>query len=531
MTAYLQPNGKQYYAGSAGIPLAGGKLYTYAAGTSTLKTTWSDSAQANANTNPVILDSRGEASIFFNGSYKVTLRDALDNLIWTQDNLQSLDLNVDLAAKVNTADLAATTGASLVGFAQSGTSPLAATARSKMRQVLSAADFTGFDATGVTASTTAVQNALNEAAVRGKYDVIIPTGAKIGALTIPTGVTLMGPEARANLVADTGTYTTFTLNASDSGIQNIQVEEAAKSAGTTFLIACGTTGKDRIRLENIVTFNSWALLADSGTSNGVHTTSLFRNIQAKAHRGPGVAFTRQFAFVELDHVIIDYVGVSASNFTGMSFTGTGLPAGAGGLIMERCDVLGTMGTFTNTSQIGYVFTDLSAVRIRNTRADTCGNDGWRFNNINGLIMDDVAAGLCDGHGMSFTSSQSVIANKLFLFGRNYLTTPTANKDGIIFVSGNNAINIGNVIARDFTGHGVNKSASQTGPISIIGLSSFVNTGRGVNSTGDSGFIVTSGQLSGNTAGNYNLAGAFDYFSGQLNSGAFSASIGPGPVTG
>lgn len=442
------------------------------------------------------------------------------------------DLGAAILARPTSATLAASGGSALVGFQQSGTSPIAATAQAKQRQILSAADFTGFDATGVSASTTAVQNALNEASARGKCDVIIPNGAKIGALTIPTGVTLMGPEARANLVADTGGYTTFTLNASDSGIQNIQIEESAKSSGDTFLIACGTTGKDRIRLENIVTFNSWRLLADSGSSNGVHTTTLFRNIQAKAHRGPGVAFTRQFAFVELDHVIIDYVGVSASDFTGFSFTGTGLPAGAGGLIIERCDVLGTMGTFTNANQIGCVMTDLSAVRIRNTRMDTCGNDGWRFNNINGLIMDDVAAGLCDGHGMSFTSCQAVIANKVFLFGRNYLTTPSASKDGIIFVSGNNGINIGNVLARDFTGHGINKSAAQVGPIGIFGLSAYANTGRGVRSTGSSGFLVSGYQFNGNTAGNYDLGGAFDYImSGQLASGAVSTSIGPGTVTG
>ena len=427
--------------------------------------------------------------------------------------------------------LAATSGASLIGFQQSGTAPLAATVQSKARQILSAADFVGFDATGISASTTAIQNAINEGAVRGRCDVLIPTGAKTGALTIPTGVTLIGPDSRAAIVADAGNYTTFTISGSDCGVKNLQVEELAKSGGGTFAIVCGTTGKDRLNVENIVTFNSRLLLSDSGTSNGVHTTSKFKNIQAKAHRGPGVAFTRAFAFIELDHVITDYVGVSASDFTAFSFSGAGLPAGAGGLIIERCDVLGTMGVTTNPNQIGWVFNDLAAVRIRNSRADTCGSDGWRFTNCNGIIMDDVAAGLCDGHGMVFTSCVSVIADKLFLFGRNYLTTPTANKDGLRFVSGNAGCIFGTVLTRDHTGHGVHKVAAQTGAINISGLSSFANTLRGIKTVGNSGFVATGAQFGGNVAGNYDLGGGFDYIAGQLASGAFLTTVGPGPVTG
>ena len=89
MTAILLPNGKQAYHAASGVPLVGGKVYTYAAGTSTLKTTWSDAAQTAANANPVILDSRGEAAIFWSGSYKVTLKDSLDSLIWTKDNINT----------------------------------------------------------------------------------------------------------------------------------------------------------------------------------------------------------------------------------------------------------------------------------------------------------------------------------------------------------------------------------------------------------------------------------------------------------
>lgn len=85
--ASLLPPGKQCYLDNAGNPLVGGKLYTYGAGTSTPKNTFSDATGLVPLSNPVILDSRGEATIFWTGAYKVVLKDSLDNVIWTVDNV------------------------------------------------------------------------------------------------------------------------------------------------------------------------------------------------------------------------------------------------------------------------------------------------------------------------------------------------------------------------------------------------------------------------------------------------------------
>lgn len=73
-----------------GLPLAGGKLWTYAAGTSTEKATYV-SASGSANTNPVVLDANGEADVWLSGTYKFVLYDADDVLQWTVDNLPGLD--------------------------------------------------------------------------------------------------------------------------------------------------------------------------------------------------------------------------------------------------------------------------------------------------------------------------------------------------------------------------------------------------------------------------------------------------------
>lgn len=83
----LRPNPKFQAFDLNGDPLAGGKLYTYSAGTTTALATYTDSTGTVANANPVILDSRGEASVWFQPlNYKLVLKDSSDNTIWTQDN-------------------------------------------------------------------------------------------------------------------------------------------------------------------------------------------------------------------------------------------------------------------------------------------------------------------------------------------------------------------------------------------------------------------------------------------------------------
>lgn len=90
-----------------GTPLSGGLLYTYEAGTSTLKSTYADQAEEVLNTNPVELNSNGEATLFLgNGSYKFILNEPddsppaiPDNIRWTQDDIQSVTYGHSLTLK------------------------------------------------------------------------------------------------------------------------------------------------------------------------------------------------------------------------------------------------------------------------------------------------------------------------------------------------------------------------------------------------------------------------------------------------
>ena len=61
MTVALSPIGgvAAQFFNDNGVPLAGGKVYTYAAGTTTPQATYTSSTGATAHTNPIILDAAG----------------------------------------------------------------------------------------------------------------------------------------------------------------------------------------------------------------------------------------------------------------------------------------------------------------------------------------------------------------------------------------------------------------------------------------------------------------------------------------
>ena len=94
MAVFLSPVGgvaAQFFTNS-GVILSGGKLYTYAAGTTTPLASYTTSAGSTARTNPIVLDSAGRVpdggEIWLNSSlYKFVLKDSTDVLIATWDNV------------------------------------------------------------------------------------------------------------------------------------------------------------------------------------------------------------------------------------------------------------------------------------------------------------------------------------------------------------------------------------------------------------------------------------------------------------
>lgn len=116
MTVQLAPSPMFQAFGPNGQFLVGGQLFTYAAGTSTPQVTYIDSTQTTVNTNPVILNAMGQASVWLDVTlnYKFVLQDSAGNPIGSQDHitgalaLTSLNIGPPASGPVITVNGAAT---------------------------------------------------------------------------------------------------------------------------------------------------------------------------------------------------------------------------------------------------------------------------------------------------------------------------------------------------------------------------------------------------------------------------------------
>jgi microcystin-dependent protein len=95
MAVNLSPigNGFQFFT-TTGLPLAGGKIYTYQAGSSTPIATYTDNTGSVANANPIVLGTDGrpanEVWLTYGFNYKFILKTADDSTIQTYDNLYGI---------------------------------------------------------------------------------------------------------------------------------------------------------------------------------------------------------------------------------------------------------------------------------------------------------------------------------------------------------------------------------------------------------------------------------------------------------
>jgi hypothetical protein len=97
MAVFLSPVGgvaAQFFDNN-GNPLSGGKLYTYAAGTTTPLVSYTTSAGNVARTNPIILNSAGRVGDggeiwITSAAYKFVLNTSTDVLVATYDNISGI---------------------------------------------------------------------------------------------------------------------------------------------------------------------------------------------------------------------------------------------------------------------------------------------------------------------------------------------------------------------------------------------------------------------------------------------------------
>lgn len=157
-------NPKIPFYDALGVPLVGGTLDVYLAGTTTRTNTWQDKAQTTLNTNPIVLDSRGECTLWADDAlkYKFVLKNSAGVQQWSVDNISG-----------------ATVSATLVNFIQAGSGAVSRTVQDRLREVVSVKDF-GAVGDGVTDDLAAFR-----AAIASQSD---PTNSsRGGTIFIPRG--------------------------------------------------------------------------------------------------------------------------------------------------------------------------------------------------------------------------------------------------------------------------------------------------------------------------------------------------------
>lgn len=224
MTGVIATIPRIQFSNSLGLPLAGGKLTTYLAGTTTPEPTYQDQELTIANPTTITLDSTGSCVLWLDPtkSYKFLLKNALGITQpgWPVDNISGASNVVSLAptfslyAKLTA--LAAATGAALIGFIQGSTGAVKRTLQDKLREFPSLLDF-GAKGGGQN-DTAAMQSALSAVASKGGTLTI---GAGTWKITGPITVNVLAPlriflDAGA-VISQTFEGIGFTFALSESG--------------------------------------------------------------------------------------------------------------------------------------------------------------------------------------------------------------------------------------------------------------------------------------------------------------------------
>ena len=162
MTALLPPM-LAFQPLVAGVPLPGGKVWFYQAGTSTPQAAYTDATGTVACANPLILDANGQGVFWLQSglTYKINVLDAnnVQQAGWPRDNIPA-----DLAAGILAA-LAGTGGAALLGDIFPATGAVPQTQAEINAQIVDVRKF-GAIADGLTTktdNTAAIQAAINYA--------------------------------------------------------------------------------------------------------------------------------------------------------------------------------------------------------------------------------------------------------------------------------------------------------------------------------------------------------------------------------
>lgn len=447
---------KVQFTSSTGAPLANGTVTVYLAGTTTLTDTWQDKDLTVLNTNPITLDSRGEALVWLDTTktYKFLLKNAGGATQWTVDNITTTvafattevdqfvgtgsqvaftlgsapgSLN-NLTVVINglqmkpTTDYTvsgttltfttapalsdeimarygrgitpgAATDANDVAYQPSGSGAVARTAQAKLRESVSVKDF-GAVGDGVTSDQVAVAAAVAAAYAAGD-DLYWPDGTYLTTASISNfhSVRHVGPGAVKR------------------GSEVFYVQPNSSQTNKLYIATTGSASNDGLSSsEPFATFQGcfdatknygptlggfWQLIAAAGTydfSSGQQTFGT-PSVNRVVIRGPVAGHPN------VPTCIIDGGGNGATYRHGLSASGAGVVA-------EFRDIRAE--DFTDTSgntRIGFVGENAADIYTNNCHTFAC---SWTGIYVFSVTRARISGGIVDGNNIS--SSQGITTN-------------------------------------------------------------------------------------------------------------------------
>lgn len=310
-SAALLPNGQQQFVDGNGNPYASGTVTFYSnyPTCSVLKNTWSNSGQTVLNTNPVVLDSAGRATIFGSGSYCQVLKDSSGNTIWTKE----------------TSDPSGTSnlgwGGTSGGTANAQTVTVSGFSSTNGQTFYFVAGYTNTSSMTISVNGGAALSVLKDTPTGSQF----LTGGEVVAGNV-TGVTYVSSTGTLHLITNTtttpsGQVSGFAMNSCPGGWVEADGSAISRTTYANLYSNIGTT---------------W------GAGNGSTTFNL-PDFRAQFLRGwdhgAGVDKTLMSGVLTSGSSTVTGLSSTASFYVGMPISGTGIPSGA------------TVGTIPSTTSI------------------------------------------------------------------------------------------------------------------------------------------------------------------------------------
>jgi len=257
MITYISPQPKLQFLDNNGVPLSGGLVYTYAAGTTTPAVTYTDATGNSANSNPVILDSRGECSIWLgSSSYKFKLTTSTNVEVWTVDNISVL------------------TNSDNIVFTESGVGAINQTVQSKLRLGYVYPEDFGAVGNGIINDTTALQDALNTG--RDVYLAAGKTYLHTTALSVTTNYQWFGGPG---ILKTAGAINSVNVGGASIGVAlSLNFNSPAQTIGYAIYIS----NANRVTIERAYLYDAFGALYVE-QANTVEIQWMWGSV-----RGPGI---------------------------------------------------------------------------------------------------------------------------------------------------------------------------------------------------------------------------------------------------